>query len=100
MKEHYDEILRDHNWMTTQNYYYWEGYSKSNGVDDYIGNTIDNTLEANRTNFSMNSFTRRMTFLKALTASGVGQVLSPKNATEVSVRNHFKTAKPIYFNPD
>ncbi|HWU43056.1 MAG TPA: hypothetical protein VN132_06450, partial [Bdellovibrio sp.] len=34
--ENYDEILRDYNWMTTQNYYQWEAYSKQNGVDVFL----------------------------------------------------------------
>ena len=92
--EHFDEILKDNQWKTTQNYYFWEGYFKKNGVDQYIDADIGDP----GVDFSVESFTNRMTALKRFIRSGYGEVIS-RNPS-LTRATHFQTAHPIYFNTE
>lgn len=92
-REGYDEVMRDYKWMTTQNYFLWEAYSKQKGVDDFIGNTIDSA----QTDFSQSSFNIRMNMLKALAVANEGYIAAEKGQTKA---DHFATRWPIYFNPN
>lgn len=93
-KEHFDEILRDHNWMTTQHYYNWDAYVKLNGVDKYLDNTLDNSWAENSTTYSLEVIQRRMSLQRALIEGGFGEILFNNPANK---QKHFKITKPNYF---
>lgn len=95
-KEHFDEILKDYNWMTTKDFKDWDAYSKRSGKDDFVGNNVDaNELG---TDFRPEAYAHRMSFLRFLTENSFGQVSAPAGAADAKAK-HFQTAKPIYFNP-
>lgn len=95
--EHYDEILRDHTWMTTQHVYNWESYLKRDGIDSYIGTDIDK--QQYETDFSIQNFNNQMNYLRILSTNEYGKV-SAEKGNKVFKKRHFNTTKPIYFNPD
>lgn len=92
--EHFDEILRDHNWMLTKNYYYWDAYSKYNGVDVYLNNTLDQAAASYKTIYTVESIQKRMGLLRALIQGGFGQIMA--QSPEARAR-HFKVTRPNYY---
>lgn len=97
MPEHYDEVLADHQWMTSKPESEWEAYSKFQGKNMYIDNTID---QQNGSDFRLSTFKSNMQFLRALTKGGFGKVVFPTKywRRAAQVEKHFQTTKPIYFN--
>lgn len=98
MPDHYDEILADHQWMTSKDPSEWEAYSKYLGKNMYLDNTID---QHQGSDFRLSYFITNMKFLRALTKSGLGRVIFPTKywRKEPQIEKHFQTANPIYFNP-
>lgn len=96
-REHYDEIVRDYKWMSTQNYKDWEGYSKENGQDDFIGSTLDNGSDLYSTDFSKEALDVHMAMLRLLANADEGHISAEKGGSKV---DHFATRWPIYFNPN
>ena len=96
-KEHYDEVIRDYTWMTTKNYNYWEAYVKYSGVDGFMGINVDPDLKY--VNFSPADFKSKIETWRNLSSQGFGQVMMRKNDNQTQAQ-HFKTAWPIYFNPE
>jgi hypothetical protein len=97
-KEHFDEIIKDHIWMTTQHYYKWEAYYKIGKVDQYLNTDID--AGSLKTDFSEAALKSRMAFIKTITRSKMGQVFVPAGVDAKTLKaNHFTTKHPIYFNP-
>ncbi|HND84177.1 MAG TPA: hypothetical protein PLU50_00150 [Pseudobdellovibrionaceae bacterium] len=96
---HYDEILADHDWITTHHFYHWESYSKQDGKDKYLDANIDK--DSYGTDFSLNAFRERMAFLKSVGAARLGYLAAEAGEDYRQKRqNHFRTQKPIYFNPE
>lgn len=94
MPEHFDEILRDHHWMTTKHFYQWEAYAKRNGVDKYLDNDLDTTSTKYKAVYSLEVLQARIGMLRALTNDGFGQVLAPSAQARA---RHFRITKPNYF---
>lgn len=92
--EHFDEILRDHNWMLTKNYFFWDAYAKNHGVDVYLDNTLDQAAAGYMTIYSIESIQKRMGLLRALIQGGFGQIMAQN--PEARAR-HFKVARPNYY---
>ncbi|MNL31638.1 hypothetical protein D3C87_1534360 [compost metagenome] len=91
-REHYDEIVRDYNWVQSHNYKQYELYYKNmSGQDLFIGSNVDghaftaNTLRANL------AFHRQMADLKT------GKIFFAPGVDK-NPASHFSTSKPMYYN--
>ncbi len=98
-QEALDEMVREYAWITTHDHKEWEGYSKRNGVDDYISNNVDAGAALFNTDFSAGTYARRMWFNRIRAEYGLGGVRFPEKATR-STEQHFQTSRPSFFNPN
>ncbi len=97
--EHYDEISLDYQVMTGQHFYKWEGYSKQQGHDDFLNNTLDVQMG---TDFTLQTYSDRVHFIRTAAALGLGKIFFQGQASENKPRkdaDHFKTNHGNYFNP-
>ena len=90
-KQHYDEIIRDYNWVESHNYKDYELYYKKDGVDQLWDTSLDGH------SFSNETFIKHMRNIRQLIELKLGGVFyQDTGGTQVQ---HFKTKKSIYYNP-
>lgn len=91
-KEHYDEVLRELNWIQNHDFKEYELYYKSAGKDLLW----DTSLDSN--DFSWDQFLLNMLNFRQLIDNNMGKIVYQKGKEKSS--DHFKTDFPIYYNPE
>lgn len=98
-EEHFDEIVRDHVWMSTQDPSEWEGYTKQGNKKDYLNSRTD-AQAPYLTDFKPETLGQRLRQLRALIQYSPGQIFLSGNASTNWLReSHFLTTRPTHFNP-
>lgn len=90
-QENYDEVLREKAWVESHDYKEYELYYKRQGVDQLIGLTLDSH------EFTADGLNNNLRVARQLVDLKVGGIFADDPAQK---KEHFKTAHPIYFNPD
>lgn len=91
MAEHYDEMVRELQWIETHDDTAYEVYTKSLGKKELWGVDLDGF------DFKKQTFLNYLGTIRRLAELGAGEVYSNENS---SLDDHFKTNNPIYFNPN
>jgi hypothetical protein len=91
-KQHYDEIIRDLNWIETHDYIDYELYYKKAGVDLFFDNSLDGH------EFSRNVLWQHLRNVRQLIDLELGGVFHQNSAGKEA--QHFKTKLPIYYNAE
>lgn len=91
MPEHYDEMVRELQWIEDHNDTEYELYTKSLGVKELWGVDLDGF------DFSKETFLNYLGMIRQLAEVGGGEIHNNGNSSQI---DHFKTNYPIYFNPN
>lgn len=89
-KEHYDEIVRDYQWIEKNNYKDYELYYKKDGVDQLWNTNLDGKT------FTLEVLLKHLQINRELIDLKLGRVYEQRSGLS---KTHYQTKNPIYYNP-